>query len=415
MAYPLLPNFYTLKSVHKPFQTGMPSINYKMLKWARKNALLSLDEATKKLGVKDGVKASADEKLKRYEKGEKVPSRAMLLKMANQYHTPLLTFYLSNPPRKGDRGEDFRTLPGHVETEQDAYVDVLIRDIKARQSTVREALLNQDESFRLDFIGRSATNEGVERIAETLHNLLGFEFAEFRSQKTVEAAFKLLRQRVEQNGIFVILKGNLGSYHSDIDVKVFRGFALSDDVAPFIVINDRDAKSAWSFTLLHELTHLLLGQTGISGAFAELQIEKFCNEVASQVLLPDADFDVFQPASFALEELIQEVSDFALSFKVSSSHVAYRLYKKGDINEAQWYQLRDHYQRKWIEGREATREKGRNQEGGPSYYVVNRYRLGSLVGLVQRLTYSGAISTTKAGMLLGIRPLKVHRLFESAR
>jgi Zn-dependent peptidase ImmA (M78 family) len=83
-----------------------------------------------------------------------------------------------------------------------------------------------------------------------------------------------------------LLIGNLGSHHTTIDVTTFRGFALSDDVAPFIVINDQDAQAAWSFTLLHELTHLWLGQTGVSGARAEQKIERFCNDVAGEVLLP---------------------------------------------------------------------------------------------------------------------------------
>ena len=65
--------------------------------------------------------------------------------------------------------------------------------------------------------------------------------------------------------MFVLLKGDLGNYRTAIDVEVFRGFAIADDIAPFVVINDNDSKAAWSFTLLHELTHLLLGQTGISG------------------------------------------------------------------------------------------------------------------------------------------------------
>ena len=55
----------------------------------------------------------------------------------------------------------------------------------------------------------------------------------------------------------------MGNYLSAIDVDVFRGFAIADDIAPFVVINDNDSVSAWSFTLLHELVHLLLGETGI--------------------------------------------------------------------------------------------------------------------------------------------------------
>ena len=57
----------------------------------------------------------------------------------------------------------------------------------------------------------------------------------------------------------------MGNYPSAIDVDVFRGFAIADNIAPFVVINDNDSIPAWSFTLLHEVVHLLLGQTGISG------------------------------------------------------------------------------------------------------------------------------------------------------
>ena len=89
---------------------------------------------------------------------------------------------------------------------------------------------------------------------------------DYYAQPTPNEAFSLLRSRTEDAGVFVLLKGDLGSYHTAIPVDVFRGFAIADDVAPFVVINDQDSTPAWSFTLLHELVHLLLGQTGISGA-----------------------------------------------------------------------------------------------------------------------------------------------------
>ena len=82
--------------------------------------------------------------------------------------------------------------------------------------------------------------------------------AEYYAQPNAEDAFRLLRSRTEDAGVFVLLKGDLGSHHTAIDVEVFRGLAIADDVAPFVVINDNDSRAAWSFTLLHELTHLLL-------------------------------------------------------------------------------------------------------------------------------------------------------------
>jgi Zn-dependent peptidase ImmA (M78 family) len=390
----------------------MPKIKHSILQWARETSKLSIEEAAHKLKLIDSKEASAAEKLGAFENGTKEPSRTLLIRMSKLYHRPLLTFYLDKPPNIGDRGEDFRTLPDNIEDIENAYVDVLIRDIKARQSIVRETLVDEDEEIRLDFIGKYTINHGVERIVETVRETINISLDEYRAQPSYKAAFNLLRQQTEAAGVFVLLKGNLGSYHSNIAVTAFRGFALSDDIAPFIVINDRDAEAAWSFTLLHEMAHLILGQTGISGAYAEKNIEKFCNNVASEYMLPTAEFGTFQLSSLNFETLKTEISEYAFSRKLSSSHVSYRLYRRGDIDKPLWESLREYFRDKWLEQRKINKEENSQKEGGPNYYVVQHYKLGALVDLVQRMTYSGALTTTKAGMLLNVKPLKVHRLFQ---
>lgn len=387
----------------------MTTVNHTILSWARKTADLSLAEAAHKLRVKDGKAATAAEKLLAYEKGEKEPSRSMLLRMSKAYRRPILTFYLDKPPRMGDRGEDFRTLPGPAQ-EENAFVDALIRDIKARQGLAREALIDEDEAFEVEFIGKCHVAQGVHHISRMLIDVLEFDPDEYRSQLSYGDAFKYLRHKAEKAGIFIILQGNLGSHHTNISVTAFRGFALSDRIAPFIIINDRDARSAWSFTLLHEMVHLSLGHTGISGALAEKQIEKFCNEVASEILLPAVEFRNFQPACLDFEMIREEISDYAHSKKVSNAHVAYRLYRSSIIDRRLWKQLNEFYHRQWKKHKET--DKIKQNEGDPSYYVVKKYKLGALVNLAQRFAYSGTLSTTKAGLLLDIRPLKVHRLFE---
>lgn len=392
----------------------MPKIKSDIIKWARENANLTLEEAAHKLQITDGEKTSGAEKLESYEKGKKEPSRSLLLRMSRQYRQPLLTFYLDQPPAIGDRGEDFRTIPEQFfEDAENANIDVLIRDIKARQSTIRETLIDEDEEIRLNYIGKHTINSGIDVIVQTIRKALDLKLDEYRSQLNYKESFKLLRQKAEAAGIFILLKGNLGSYHSNIAVNAFRGFALSDDVAPFIVINDNDIESAWSFTLLHELTHLILGQTGISGASAEKQIEKFCNNVASEFLLPAAEFNSFKVTDLDFDVLTAEISEYAFFKKVSSSHIAYRLYLRGDISKQIWESLSDFYREKWLEGRKRIKEVNKMKDGAPSPYVVKRYKLGTLVELVKRLTYSGALTTTKAGMLLDTKPLKVHRLFQT--
>ena len=390
----------------------MPKVKHVIVKWARENAKLSVEQAARKLQLTDSKAMSATEKLIAYEEGEKEPSRSLLIRMSRLYHRPLLLFYLERPPNIGDRGEDFRTLPGDFAETEDAAVDALIRDIKARQSLVRETLIDEDEEVHLDFVGQLTVDDGVTRVADAIRQAIKFDLENYRNQPNYKEAFRYLRQQAEAAGIFVLLKGNLGSYHSNIAVTAFRGFALSDDIAPFIVINDRDAEAAWSFTLLHELAHIILGQTGISGAYGEKKIEQFCNNVASEILLPNSEFNKFQILATNFEALTNSISDYAFLQKVSSSHITYRLYRRGDLDNPLWERLREFYRQKWLDQRRSTQERNAQTEGGPNYYVVKQYKLGALVNLVQRMADTGAITTTKAGMLLDVKPLKVHRLFE---
>ena len=94
----------------------MPGINPEIMVWARETAGLTRQEAARKLGFRDSSRSTAADKLAAIEYGEKEPSRPQLVKMAGQYHRPLLTFYLSKPPAQGARGADFRAPAGRLLT-----------------------------------------------------------------------------------------------------------------------------------------------------------------------------------------------------------------------------------------------------------------------------------------------------------
>ena len=264
----------------------MPSVNPAIMVWARETAGLTQEEAATKLGFQNSSRSSAVEKLARIEQGQKEPSRPQLVKMAGQYRRPLLTFYLSKPPQTGKRGVDFRTLPQSSDAADEALLDALIREIRARQSMVRVMMEAEDEAESLPFVGSHRIEDGRAAVLESLHALLNLNAAGCRAQPNASVAFDLLRSKTEDAGIFVLLKGDLGNYKTALDTTSFRGFSIADEVAPFIVINDQDARPAWSFTLLHETVHLLLGHTGISGDNAENGVERFSNDVAGEFLLP---------------------------------------------------------------------------------------------------------------------------------
>ena len=336
----------------------------------------------------------------------------MLLKMAKQYRRPLLTFYMSAPPRRGDRGQDFRTLPeGHSSTD-DALLEALIRDVRARQSLIREALEDEEEAVRLPFVGSVKMSHGTPTVVLSIRNTINIGFLEFHKRSSPQDAFELLRTRAEKVGVFVLLKGDLGSYHSAIDPETFRGFALADEIAPFAVINDQDSKAAWSFTLLHELAHIWLGETGVSGGFGELAIEQFCNQVAGEFLLPREELKRISIGRARGAEALQtQIREFARERNLSGTMVAYGLYRVGAIDQETWRQLRSFFRGKWFQEQRKQREQARDQEGGPNFYVVRGHRVGkALLDLVGRMVIGGALTTSKAGKVLGVKATQVQAL-----
>jgi len=397
-------------------QETMPNVNPEILRWARETVGLTLEEAAGKLSIREARGKTPVERLTELEAGDVEPTRPMLVKMAKQYRRPLLTFYLPQPPRRGDRGQDFRTLPADQPAIDEGLLDALIRDVQARQGLIRAVLDEEDEVERVNFIGSRTMDDGVPSVVGAIREAVPVQLDEFRTQGSTSEAFALLRNGVEQMGVYVLLIGDLGSYHSAIDLQTFRGFALADDIAPFIIINDRDSKAAWSFTLMHELTHLFLGQTGVSGQDSRLAIEQFCNDVASEYLLPHAELHTLGPLPVGdLGALQAAIADFATERNVSSSMVAYRLYRADLLSHQQWQQLRRALRDLWELSQVDRRERARAQEGGPSYYVVKRHRLGTaLIASVRRMLRGGDLTTSKAGKVLSVKPQHVQALIETS-
>ncbi|WP_114809638.1 ImmA/IrrE family metallo-endopeptidase [Paraburkholderia kururiensis] len=392
----------------------MPQVNPQILVWARETAGLSIDGAAKSLQL-GGARQSGTEALGEYEKGTRAPSRPLLLKMAKVYRRPLLTFYLPQPPVKSERGEDFRTLPGGRAFESAPTLDALVRDVFVRQRLVKSILEDTDEAEPLNFVGSMTLGQPVDYVAKVICKRLSFDLNEFRRKRTVEESFSYMRGLTEQLGVFVLLIGNLGTHHTALSTDVFRGFALAEKVAPFIVVNDQDAKVAWSFTLLHELAHIWLGRTGLSGADFEQKIEQFCNDIASEILLPEAEIDDLGPLGDDRQKIMSAISDFASRRKVSRTLVAYRLLKRRKIHRNQWADLTEEFRRSWEAERAKKKEEAADAAGGPNYYVVKRHRVGNaLVEVTRRAIAEGFVTPTKAGRILGVKPANVQALVAPA-
>jgi len=377
--------------------------------WARETTGLSLDDAAGALGLTDARGRTGAQRLEAMELGEDEPTRPLLLKMAKTYRRPLVVFYLAEPPKAGDRGQDFRTLPGHEKFNPE--LDALVRDIKARQGLIR-SMLEDENAEALEFVSSASMELPAPKLAARMSERLNFSLARYRASKTPDEAFTYLRETIEASGVYVLLLGNLGSYHTNIPVDVFRGFALADNIAPLIVINDQDAKAAWSFTALHELAHLWLGQTGISGTDSENNIERYCNDVAGEFLLATSDIEQLAPVlKLSVATIAEQIGPFAQAHRVSRAMVAYKLYRARMIGKTTWAALDQRFKNEYLQFKKREADKNKQVEGGPNYYIVRRHRVGrALLGLVRRSLDEGTITYTKASRVLGVKPRSVEPL-----
>jgi Zn-dependent peptidase ImmA (M78 family)/transcriptional regulator with XRE-family HTH domain len=389
-------------------------INPGILSWARETAGLTLEEAAGKLGLKSTATVTAAEKLAQAEQGERPVSHTLLEKAAATYRRPLVTFYLPQAPARAERGEDFRTVAG-PRPREDAMLDALVRDVRTRQQLLREALLDDEDIRPLSFVASCRMAEGAKAIAKKIRNTLGITLADQRGAKDAAALFALLRTAAEKAGIYVLLLGDLGSHHSDLGEDVFRGVALADDIASFVVINDNDAAPARAFSLVHELGHIWIGASGVSGplkGFSQNAVERFCNEVAGIFLLPpEAVQHLSGMNGEDFDAVLSLTNDVARSWNVSQGVVTYRFLLNGWISEQVAAALFRTFSERWRAQKERERQLREPDEGGPSYYVVRRARLGAgLLDTVRRALLEEVLTHTKAARILGVSPTSVDKL-----
>ena len=399
------------------------NINPEILAWARKQAGLTLEDAARGIGLRDTTTATAAGKLEALERGERFPTRPQLLKMASTYRRSLTTFYLAKPPVVAERGEDFRRLSHPLKPRDSGLLDALLRDVKARQDMVRAILEDDDEMQPLGFVGSITITKPIGEVVDRLRSFLRLEDDPPKGITGPDKLFADLRARIEGKGTFVLLIGNLGSHHTNVSEEIFRGFAIADELAPFIVINDQDAQAARSFTLIHELMHLFVGSTGISGAPSHDapgtrtdRIERFCNDVAGEFLLPTETLKGFG-VLHELDQARKEVSAMASQHHVSEHMVAYRLWRNERISLDHYRTLYGEYTSRWHVAKEMRRQQYRESDGtGPSYYQVRRHRIGTaLLELVGRTLRGGELTHSRAARMLGTKISSVEPLLASIK
>ncbi|WP_420458302.1 ImmA/IrrE family metallo-endopeptidase [Neolewinella sp.] len=220
--------------------------------------------------------------------GDKEPTLRQLEQFAKRLHVPFGYLLLEEPP------EEPPVLPFFRTTGVDARIPPEVRDainiVKQRQEWLSDYLKNHDHE-PLPFVARTPESSSPIELAATMRELLGYATGAPIATGTAAATLRELAERLERIGVQVTFSGVVGNNNKrPIPVEACRGFVLLDAYAPFIFVNNQDAKAAQLFTLVHEFAHVLVGQEGIFDLadllLASAPTERLCDAAAAEFLVP---------------------------------------------------------------------------------------------------------------------------------
>jgi len=378
-----------------------------VLRWARESARMTEKIAAAKVSV-------SIEKLNEWEDGTTQPTIRQAQTLAKAYKRPFALFFLPEIPRDFQPLQDFRKSGSKELTTSSVFI---IREIQQKQAWISEVYADNNEG-KLSFVGKYSIKDNAEAVAEDILKTLQINPAEYNSDNPI----KKWIDAAESNGIFVSRTSFIHS-RMKLDSQELQGFAIADKYAPFVFVNSDDWNAPQLFTLVHELAHIWIAETGISNEIdPEIKklnkfnpIELFCNEVAANALIPKkliASFDS------SLYQNPQNVFKTAKAFGVSSFAFLIRAFNLNLISPTSYHSLKNqagvNYQlflTKEEERKSALKLKHKENPGGPNPYLLRLNKNSRLfTQVVLDALRSGFVQPTQASFLLGTPVSNFHKL-----
>ena len=369
-------------------------VNIENLRIARENVGYSTRSVTDKVCSK-GTKT---DKILEWEESKSKPTWKQLEKLAKQYEVNkyLLT---SSKKIKEKRGiPDFRKLDESSDVNK---VKKFLNFLLDRQNFL-ESVIKDEKSGKNTLVGSGKHYINPEKLATYITDTINFSHANKQKGKSI---LKHLIGIVESKGVFVMK--TLAS--NTIEVKEMRGVYLHNDYAPIIALNRKDSKTAQLFTLAHELTHLFINKEGISNETGidfrknsdGNKIERFCNEVASNIVLPKEAIPTKLYTVTAIEEL-------AKKYQVSPLATFYRLKSLNLIDKRDIKEFEKELKKKMEEDLKNKKIKDEKSKGGGDFNNNMKDTNGSLYNtFILSVYFENKINVVEANNLLRMSVNKV--------
>lgn len=333
-----------------------------------------------------------------WEEGTAQPTLKQVEAFAKATYTPVGYLFLPEPPVENIPIPDFRA-PGNERIGHPSP-DLLdtIYVCQQRQEWFRNYARSMGES-PLAFVGSARVGADVVSTAARIRGELSFDLDARRQMPTWTDALRHFIEQADGLGILVMCNGVVhNTNYRHLDPQEFRGFAMADDLAPLVFINGADTKAAQMFTLAHELAHIWSGQSAVSDsqptAVPVQQVERWCNQVAAELLVP---LDAMRQAYHPDGELTEEASRLARRFKVSTLVILRRILDVEGLTQEEFWEAYH---------AEVARLRAIPRGSGGNFYLTQAARVSKrFAAALCASTLEGQTRYTDAFRMLGFSKL----------
>ncbi|MFD5326107.1 ImmA/IrrE family metallo-endopeptidase [Streptomyces sp. NPDC127092] len=243
-------------------------INPDVLVWAMKQAGISRTQLAGDLGADPTTVNS-------WMTGDETPGLTQLRLIAKSLRRPTSLFFSPNVPTQQPLQAAFRKPFGsHGTRTLTSEERAELRLAERRQKIAVWAAERVEEHHPVTLPARQGTPEATAKSAQ--HWLHWNVDIQVKSSKP--AITKMVRRSLEDQGIMVLQL----SLNSD----ACRGFSLRSETVPLIAYNSSQVAAARTFTILHELGHLISHEQAVCDKPEDSE-ERWCDRFAAAFLIPE--------------------------------------------------------------------------------------------------------------------------------
>lgn len=303
-------------------------INPAMMKWARTYAGFTN-------GHEDKLPQDIKQRYESWEKGDNFPTWNQLRKVSKKYKVPTAFFFMNKPPEYDNLPKliNYRKVDTNLifENKSPSLISN-IRKSETRREIYLELLEDMHEEIKLfkTFDGPLDKYAFSKYIRNSLDVSLDTQKSWFNEGHSKDYKhYKFLRnwKHLLNNKLGILVFETV-----DVDIKEMRGLCIFYDEVPIILLNGKDSVNGRIFSLFHELTHLLLGESAICDDDVNYKEEVFCNSVAGEFLVPTDDLkDMLKDGSIVSDSLLKRLSN---TYGVSEYVILRRLYDTNLISKS---------------------------------------------------------------------------------